>query len=94
MFGFERKVEMVDESNAIINRRFVTPFFYIGLKPKTAVFHVRQSECDVFFGYLSLIPFAFPIKKPGHFHEVGFWEGYLCDELKSVRNSYERWVKA
>ena len=37
MFCIERKVEMVDESNAVIHRRFVTPLFYIGLKPETAV---------------------------------------------------------
>ena len=94
MFGIERKIEMVDESNAVIHRRFVTPLFYVCLKPKTAVFVVRRSKSRAI-----VIPFLFAAtvdfcQKKGHVNEVGFWEGYLCDELKSVRNSYERWVKA
>ena len=94
MFGIERRIEMVDESNAVIHRRFVTPLFYIGLKSETAVFYVRRSEFGIRWVYSSIIPSAHPVKKSGHFYEVGFWQGYLCDELKSVRNSYERWVKA
>ena len=90
MFGIERSVEMIDESNAIIHRRFITPLFYIGLKPESARFSIGRSECRVCWAYLS----PYLIKKAGHLNESGLWEGYLCDELESVRSPYNRWVKA
>ncbi len=94
MFGIERKVEMVDESDAVIHRRFVTPLFYVGLKSKSARFVVGRSDTRVSVAILLFAALPITSKKSGHVNESGYWEGYLCDELKSARSPYERWVKA